>query len=217
MMSDGIWSFDTRVLLIGLAFTAAGCFSVGDKDETVGEGDGDPTSGDGDETSGDGDPTTSGDGDPTTTGDGDPTTTGDGDPACGGFGAACSDTMPCCDGSSCGADGTCGLGGDGDGDPSTGDGDPAPSPWNPATCEPPAVPIEVGGIAGAFCSMPCVDDIDCQAAPPGTQAACALLTMEGADPEFCALICSPTSDACPAGSSCKEVPGQPRIGLCTYP
>jgi hypothetical protein len=219
MMSDGIWSFNTRVLLIGLAFTAAGCFSVDDgevgKDETAGEGDGDPTSGDGD---GDGDPTTSGDGDPTTSGDGDPTTTGDGDPACGGFGATCSDTLPCCDGFSCDTDGTCGLGGgDGDGDPSTGDGDPGDDPWNPETCMRPSVALGVGGIEGAFCSAPCTDDTDCPAAPPQTFAACALITMDGGDPEFCALVCMPGSTGCPSGSTCKEIPNQPDVGLCTYP
>jgi hypothetical protein len=127
-MSGGVRSFNALVLLtgFGLAFTAAGCFSVGDnvvgEGETAGDGDGDPS--DGDPTTGDGDPTT-GDGDPTA-GDGDPTT-GDGDPTAG-----CdvgTQGCPCTGGGGCDPGLVC-EGGvcvpmSGDGDPSTtGDGDP---------------------------------------------------------------------------------------------
>jgi hypothetical protein len=53
-MSGGVWTFNARALLtsFGLAFTVAGCFSVGDDEvgvgETAGDGDGDPSTGDGD-------------------------------------------------------------------------------------------------------------------------------------------------------------------------
>jgi hypothetical protein len=186
--------------------------TVGNENETTGDGDGDQTGdGDGDQTGdGDGDQTGDGDGDQTGDGDGD----GDGD-ACGAFGDACNGDT-CCEGLSCGADGTCGLGG-GDGD---GDGDPGGDPYDPATCAAPSMVLMVGELPGNFCSAPCMNNsADCPAGPVGTQAACALTTMQGADPSFCALVCSPAMDACPAGSSCKDLmdPMNPGVGLCTYP
>ena len=182
-------------------------------DDTTGDGDGD--SGDGDGDTGDGD-TGDGDGD---TGDGDGDTgDGDGD-ACGQFGDACDATALCCDGLSCGGDGTCGLGGgDGDGD---GDGDPGEDPWNPATCAAPSQVLMVGNLPGNFCAAPCANNsADCPPGPDmGTAGQCALTTMMGADPSFCALVCQVANDACPAGSSCKDLmdPMNPGLGLCTYP
>jgi hypothetical protein len=189
-------------------------------DEESGDGDGDGTTGDGD---GDGDTAGDGDGDGDTAGDGDGDTAGDGDgdgdTGCplGEFGCPC-DNGQCAPGLSCGLDNVCGLGGgDGDGDPSgDGDGDPA-DPWDPATCVMPSVPVMITGLAGEMCSAPCVDDVDCPAGPAGTSPACALIFDMDVDPSQCALICDPLNDACSAGASCKAIPDQPDIGICTYP
>jgi hypothetical protein len=179
----------------------------GDTD-TTDDGDGDPTTTMGD---GDGDPTTMGDGDGDTAGD------GDGDTGCplGEFGCPC-DNGQCAPGLSCGLDNTCGLGGgDGDGDPSTGDGDG--DPWDPNNCVMPSVPVTITGLTGEMCSAPCTSDADCPPGPVGTQPACALIFDMDVDPSQCALICDPLNDACPVGASCKTVPDQPDVGICTYP
>ncbi len=134
-------------------------------------------------------------------------------------------TFDCmCDAGTCEAglecvDGVCQLGGGtetetGD-DTDTGDG----GDWDPATCEMPSQVLMVGDLPGNFCSSPCMSDADC---PPGTaetQPACALTTMAGADPSFCALICQTSMDSCPTGSTCKDLmdPNNPGIGLCTFP
>jgi hypothetical protein len=180
-------------------------------EEESGDGDGETsTTGDGDG-DGDGDPTTAGDG------DGDPTTTGDGDgDECppGEFGCPCINGT-CAPGLSCQPDNTCGLGGgDGDGDPTTGgDGDP----WDPNTCMDPSVPVTITGITGEVCSAPCAVDGDCPAGPVGTTPACALILDMAVDPTNCALICDPANDTCSVGASCKDVPMQPGVGICTYP
>jgi hypothetical protein len=178
---------------------------------TQGDGDGDDTSttasgdGDGDTATGDGD----GDGEP---GD------GDGDTGCtpGTFNCPCGPGDMCDDGLSC-VDGTCTLGGgDGDGD---GDGDTGGdcNTYDPMMCAPPGALLMVGDIEGNFCSCPCATNADCPMGPQGTTGACALSTM-GGEPEFCALVCTPGGmDVCPAGSSCKDVPNQMGVGLCTYP
>jgi hypothetical protein len=182
----------------------------GDADtSTTGDGDGD----------GDGDPTTTaGDGD----GDGDTNTTagdGDGDTGCpsGEFGCPC-DGGTCAPGLVCQPDNTCGLGGgDGDGDPSTtGDGDG--DAWDPNACAMPSQVVAVTDIDGEFCSAPCVADGDCPVGPVGTDPACLLLLdPNDVDPSGCVLICDPANDTCPVGASCKDVPNQPGVGVCTYP
>jgi hypothetical protein len=179
-----------------------------------GDGDGD-TTGDGD---GDGDTNGDGDGDTNGDGDGDPSAgDGDGDDSCppGEFGCPCINGQ-CAPGLTCQGDNTCGLGGgDGDGDNSTGDGDG--DPWDPDACVDPSIPVTINGIEGSLCSAPCAVDGDCPAGPPGTQPACALILDMAVDPTNCALICDPVNDTCPVGSSCKDVPNQPGVGICTYP
>jgi hypothetical protein len=181
--------------------------SMGDGDGDTGEtgnmsaGDGDGTPGDGDGTPGDGDGTP-----------------GDGDgAACSDFGEPCTMDSDCCDASlACGMDGTCGLP-----DPTGGDGDGAPgaceSSWDPAMCTDGAIPIGVQGIEGGFCACTCASDADCPVADPGTQSGCVL--SDGMGGMFCALICDPANDACPAGSTCKDLmdPNNPGLGLCTFP
>jgi hypothetical protein len=208
-------SLITGVAAVTLSVGLLGCPTVdpGDPFESLTTVSNDDTTGDGD---GDGDQTGDGDGDQTGDGDGDQTGDGDGDGECGSLGAACSGDT-CCAGLSCQANGSCGIGG-GDGD---GDGDPGDDPWNPASCTPPSQVLMVGDLAGNFCSAPCMGamDMSCPPGPAGTQAACALTTMAGADPSFCALVCQPANDGCPAGSSCKDLmdPMNPGLGLCTYP
>ena len=176
--------------------------------ESSGDGDGDPT-----DSAGDGDGDTAGDGDGDTAGD------GDGDDGSGCFNCPCGPNGECDEGLSCNPDTmTCDLGGggDGDGDPGT-DTNGAEDPWDPGTCAPPSQSLMLGGVEGTFCGAPCVSSADCPAAPPNTQGQCAIITMEGGDPEFCALVCTPGSEDCPTGSTCKDVPNQMGVGLCTYP
>jgi hypothetical protein len=94
-------------------------------------------------------------------------------------------------------------------------------PWDPAMCMEPSAVLMVGDLPGNFCSAPCEGSMDpsCPAGPDGTFAQCALTTMAGAEPTFCALICMVAQDACPVGSTCKDLmdPMNPGIGLCTYP
>lgn len=181
-----------------------------DPTDSSSETGGDTATGDGD-----GDATTNGDG------DGDPATTngdGDGDGPTGCFNCPCGPNGECDDGLICDETNTCTLddsGSDTDTDMTTDTG--GDDAWDPNNCQPPSQPLMVGEIEGAFCSAPCTDSVDCPAGPPGTNPQCALVTMEGGDPEFCALVCMPGMDACPAGSTCKDVPNQPGVGLCTYP
>jgi hypothetical protein len=107
--------------------------------------------------------------------------------------------------------------GDGDGDRGDGDGDTGDAdPYNPHTCERPSQVLGYPGLEGAFCSPPCTMDEDCPAGPIETDASCALAD-DGPNAELCALLCVPTNDACPNGSTCKELPENPGTGLCTYP
>jgi hypothetical protein len=197
------------------SYTTYGTTATTTMAETSGNGDGD---GDGDQTGdGDGSPTTTttgdgdGDGSPTTTGDGD----GDGCPA-GEFGCPCNNGA-CAPGLECYPNDTCGLpqGGTTTTTTSTtGNGD---DPWDPATCVMPSVEVSITDIEGSLCSAPCVTDADCPDGPVGTQPACALILDMDVDPSQCALICDPLNDTCSPGSSCKAVPNQPDVGICTYP
>jgi hypothetical protein len=164
---------------------------------------------------------TTGDGD----GDGDANTeTGDpgtetGDCELGMIGDACDDACGCADGLTCDA-GICSLGGDGDGD---GDGDPGGecNTYDPNMCAPPGALLMVADVEGNFCSCPCATNEDCPMGPAGTTPGCVLGMMGGMTPNLCGLICTPAmgmmDDDCPEGSTCKEVPSQPGVGLCTYP
>jgi hypothetical protein len=154
-------------------------------------------------------------------GDGD-TSPGDGDgddTSCppGEFGCPC-DNGQCSAGLECNM-GECTLGGgdgdgDGDGDPTTGGG---ADPWNPNMCAMPSIPVTITGITGETCSAPCAADPDCPAGPVGTTPSC-LLVLEGMmDPDHCVLVCTPGNDTCSAGATCKDVPNQPGVGVCTYP
>jgi hypothetical protein len=156
-------------------------------DTDTGKGEGD---GDGDGDDGDGDTTGDGDGGPPGDSGGD--TKGDGD----------GDTT-----------------GDGDGDTTgDGDGDTTGDPYDPASCKPPAVVVPIPDIGGTTCSAPCMSDVDCPPAPAaGTVSLCALILDMGMLATNCALICDPAETACPIGSSCKVIPEQMDVGVCTYP
>lgn len=152
----------------------------------------------------------------TDTTDTDTTDTETTDDQTGCFGCPCGDGGVCDEGLECADDNTCQLPEMTSDDPTT--GEPGEDPWDPNTCAPPAQPLMVGGIDGAFCSNPCMADVDCPAGPVGTTPACALSVEMGADPSFCALVCPfGMAEVCPGGATCKEVPGQPGVGLCTYP
>ncbi|NJK32913.1 MAG: hypothetical protein HC927_11185 [Deltaproteobacteria bacterium] len=117
-------------------------------------------------------------------------------------------------------DDVCQLGGNDTDTEDTTDTDGA-DPWDPATCMMPSQVLMVGNLEGNFCAQPCMGamDMSCPAGPMGTFAQCALTTMQGAEPSFCALICMTAQDSCPAGSTCKDLmdPMNPGLGLCTYP
>jgi hypothetical protein len=170
----------------------------------------------------DGESGSSGNGD----GDGDPATETDPDCPLGSFDCPCNDGV-CADGLTCGGDNLCSLGGTTDDPSTTGDptGDPTgnPSttggstePYDPEDCEAPSEILSVEFVEGEFCSAPCVESEECPAGPPGTTSGCVIATM-GAVPNFCALICTPGSEDCPMGSTCKVIPMQPNTGLCTFP
>ena len=140
---------------------------------------------------GDGDPGDGdpGDGDP---GDGDPTGDGDGDPGDGD------------------------PSGDGDGDPMGGD------PYNLMGCMAPSQALTLMGVEGAWCAPPCMaNNADCPAGPQGTMAVCGIVSPMAPDmmmPDSCVLLCDMMNDACPTGSTCKEVPDQMQpLFVCTYP
>jgi hypothetical protein len=103
--------------------------------------------------------------------------------------------------------------GDGDGDGDTGG---ECDTYDPMLCMLPGQLLMVMGIEGNFCACPCAANEDCPMGPPNTNGACALST-DGGTPEYCALVCMPGSMDCPAGSTCKDVPMQMGVGLCTYP
>ncbi len=75
--------------------------------------------------------------------------------------------------------------------------------------------IQVTGVSGDFCSPPCNGTV-CPTDPPSPSDAkpqCALKSSTG--DKFCALICTPGSNAaCPTGASCQSIQG---TGICTYP
>jgi photosystem II stability/assembly factor-like uncharacterized protein len=75
--------------------------------------------------------------------------------------------------------------------------------------------IQVQGVAGDFCAPPC-NGTACPTDPPSASDAkpqCALKSSAGS--QFCALICTPGSNAaCPAGATCQSIQG---TGICTYP
>jgi hypothetical protein len=80
--------------------------------------------------------------------------------------------------------------------------------------------LMVGGIDGNFCAPAC-DGMSCPDKPDGVTAmAQCVLSAEGEMmPTSCALICNPMGgdDQCGVGLSCKAVPMQAGVGLCTAP
>lgn len=73
------------------------------------------------------------------------------------------------------------------------------------------------GIEGNFCSPKC-DGMMCPDANTAAMPQCALSTEMAPQPTNCALICPAGKDeACPMGMTCKDVPMQMGIGLCTAP
>lgn len=182
-------------------------------EDSAGDGDGDGTTTTATVT--DTDPTTDNtDTDQTT----DPSTTDDTSCPPGEFGCPC-DNGGCVVGLECIA-GECGFPqGDGDGDPTTGDPTTGGGndPWDPNNCGAPSMLVSITDIEGSLCSAPCASDIDCPAGPGGTNPACALVLEGAMDPNQCALLCDPLSDTCSPGATCKDVPGQPGLGICTYP
>lgn len=77
--------------------------------------------------------------------------------------------------------------------------------------------VTVTGIPGSFCAPECKLGVCPKDAPTGVTAKiqCAL-EDQTTKKKFCALICTPGDSTCGADASCKKVPGQPTIGLCTY-
>ena len=176
-------------------------------DGTMGDGDGDMSTTDPSTT----DPSTT---DPSTT---DPSTTDDTSCPPGDFGCPC-DNGACAPGLEC-IDGECQLPDPGTSTTTTttSTGGGGNDPWDPNTCAPPSEVVSITDIEGSLCSAPCVSDIDCPAGPVATTPACALILEGAMDPTNCALICDRLNDTCSPGSTCKAVPNQPGVGICTYP
>ncbi len=80
--------------------------------------------------------------------------------------------------------------------------------------------IMITGIDGSFCAPTC-EGMDCPAVPAGVkaEAMCVLTQPMEMDPTLCALICNPKAmvSECPDGETCKQVPMQVGVGLCTAP
>ena len=78
----------------------------------------------------------------------------------------------------------------------------------------------ITGIDGSFCAPTC-EGMDCPAVPAGVkaEAMCVLTQPMEMDPTLCALICNPKAmvSECPDGETCKQVPMQVGVGLCTAP
>lgn len=80
------------------------------------------------------------------------------------------------------------------------------------------VNVTVTGIDGSFCSPECKLGVICpKDVPTGVTAKtqCALQD-DTTHKKYCALLCTPGDSSCGANASCKKVPQQPTIGLCTY-
>ncbi|WP_096329828.1 hypothetical protein [Nannocystis exedens] len=77
--------------------------------------------------------------------------------------------------------------------------------------------LMITGLEGNFCAPQC-DGMMCPPTGAMAQAQC-VLGMGMGEPTHCAALCPPGNDAaCPAGTTCKEVPDQPMpIGVCTAP
>ncbi|MFY0536130.1 hypothetical protein [Nannocystis pusilla] len=78
--------------------------------------------------------------------------------------------------------------------------------------------LQVTGIEGNFCAPQCDAMTMCPPTGAPAQGQC-VLGMGMGDPTNCAALCPPGDDsACPAGTTCKEVPDQPQpVGVCTAP
>ena len=76
--------------------------------------------------------------------------------------------------------------------------------------------VSLMGVEGNFCSPQC-EGMMCPAASGGAMAQCVLILEMGMDPTNCAAICNPMQDNCPAGTTCKDVPMQMGVGICTAP
>jgi hypothetical protein len=79
--------------------------------------------------------------------------------------------------------------------------------------------IMIDGIDGSFCAPDC-EGMGCPDVPAGVkaQAMCVLTEPMKDKPTLCALICNPMAkDECPQGETCKQVPMQMGVGLCTAP
>jgi hypothetical protein len=79
--------------------------------------------------------------------------------------------------------------------------------------------LMIMGIEGNFCAPLC-EGTSCPAMPDGVEAApqCALTMPMQEKPTLCALVCDPMAmDECPEGQTCKQVPMQMGVGLCTAP
>ncbi|WP_434426922.1 hypothetical protein [Nannocystis pusilla] len=77
----------------------------------------------------------------------------------------------------------------------------------------------VEGIPGDVCAPACSAQVPCPASGAQAQAMCVLALDMAPDPTHCAVICdlAARDPGCPSGTSCKLVPGQPGIGVCTAP
>lgn len=212
----------TLTISFGLGLCLGACTAGEDEgadgDET-GESTGGGSNGSGD---GDGDAGSGGDGDGTTE---DATT--DEDCPTGTFDCPCGIGGECAAGLECTLEGLCALGGSettGMGTTTTdATGLPTglePDLYDPEECEAPSDILEVEQVPGSFCSAPCVLDEDCPETNSNADPACVIATMGDGIPNQCALLCYPEPDAddpCPDGSSCKPIPQQPNLGVCTYP
>ncbi len=78
--------------------------------------------------------------------------------------------------------------------------------------------LNVQGIDGSFCSPKC-DGMSCPAFDGGAMELCVLVHAPRMNPTNCALICDPDGggNQCPVGETCKQIPMQEGVGLCTAP
>jgi hypothetical protein len=78
--------------------------------------------------------------------------------------------------------------------------------------------LMVMGIEGNFCSAKCDAMTKCPAADVAAMPNCALTMGMAMEPTNCVLVCPPGDDtACPQGMTCKAVPMQVGVGVCTAP
>lgn len=77
----------------------------------------------------------------------------------------------------------------------------------------------VEGVPGDVCLPACSPQVPCPPSGARAEAMCILALDRAQEPTHCVVICdlADRDPGCPSGTSCKFVPEQPGVGVCTAP